>query len=167
MTLSLIVDIAEDNWKRALPDLDRLANVAALQAIVDAAPDYAQSESLIEIGIVFADDDFVQSLNKQYRSQNKPTNVLSFPLTQNHAGANAPILLGDVVLALQTIVREASEAGKTLAAHTQHLIVHGVLHLLGHDHEAENEAKAMESLEIEILDAIGVADPYTVTLDAD
>ncbi len=169
MTLSLIVDIADPMWTSTLPGLEELADIAVQHAIVHAAPAYIGIPGTVEIGVTFADDDRMRQLNGQYRGKDKPTNVLSFPLL--HADAPPPmgttILLGDVVLGLQTILREAAETGKSVAAHTQHLIVHGVLHLLGHDHEADRDAELMEAMEIKILDEIGVANPYMITTDAD
>ena len=149
----------------ALPDVEAMAENAARCTIARIAPFYDTDLTKTEIGIVFIDDDFMRDLNKQYRGKDRPTNVLSFPLARP-AAPDVPILLGDVVLALQTIVREAAEAEKSLTAHMQHLIVHGVLHLLGYDHEAESDAKLMELLEIEILDAMGITNPYTVPVKA-
>ena len=104
-----------------------------------------------EMTVVLADDAFVKNLNRDFRGKNKPTNVLSFP-GDGH--------LGDIVLAFETIERQAKEQNKTFKAHVQHLLVHGTLHLLGHDHMEEAEAEKMESLEIKILKELGVANPY-------
>ena len=102
--------------------------------------------------IVLANDRLQRRLNRDFRGTDKPTNVLSF--------ASAPEGLGDVVLALETVTREARTQGKSLADHVAHLVVHGVLHLMGYDHETGREAARMERLEARILDGLGIADPY-------
>lgn len=122
-----------------------------------------------ELCVVLADDGFVQALNKTYRGKDKPTNVLSFPAGAMPAGAG-PMparLLGDVVLACETIAREAAEQDKSFADHLCHLVVHGVLHLLGHDHETDAQAEEMEALEREILHDLDISDPYASTRDQD
>lgn len=115
-----------------------------------------------ELVLVLADDRLVRSLNRDYRGHDKPTNVLSFAGLDEtvEAAADRPVLLGDVVLARETIAREAEAQGKTAAEHLAHLVVHGVLHLLGYDHESMPEAERMESLERAILADLGIADPY-------
>jgi len=111
--------------------------------------------------VVLAADDLVQRLNRTYRGKDAPTNVLSFPYRAppGAAGEDAAYL-GDVVLAAETVAREAAQRGLSPLHHLQHLVVHGLLHLLGHDHDSEASAAAMEALEAEILAGIGVADPY-------
>jgi probable rRNA maturation factor len=106
--------------------------------------------------IVLADDACVRDLNRRYRGRNKPTNVLSFPAAE----ARAARLLGDVVLARETVRAEARAAGIRADDHVAHLVVHGVLHLLGWDHVRDAEANAMEALEARVLARLGVADPY-------
>jgi len=127
-----------------------------------------------ELCIVFADDAFVQNLNKTYRGKDKPTNVLSFPTGDIPAANGAevfadmgPRLLGDIVLAQQTIEREAMEQSKSFADHLTHLVVHGVLHLLGQDHEEDLEAEKMEAMERDILKDLNVADPYAADAGPD
>jgi len=105
-----------------------------------------------ELSVVLADDGFVQNLNRDYRDKDKPTNVLSFP-------QDSP-MLGDVVLAYETVKREAEEQDKAFEDHAAHLLVHGVLHLLGYDHENDEDAEEMEALEVEILNGLGIANPY-------
>ncbi len=111
-------------------------------------------KAVFEIAIVLADDEFVKDLNSQYRGKNKPTNVLSFP-----ASPMTPEL-GDIVLAIETIEKEAREQKKTFRNHATHLLVHGFLHLLGYDHMEEKQADIMEKMEIKILEKLGITNPY-------
>ncbi len=119
----------------------------------------------IEVTLLLADDAAVQTMNAEWRGKPEPTNVLSFPnctpgeIARARAGG-PPLLLGDVVLALQTCRNQALEQGKTLADHAAHLVVHGVLHLFGYDHETDADAERMETLEVAILAGLGVGDPY-------
>lgn len=116
-----------------------------------------------ELSVLLADDAAIRELNRDYRGFDKPTNVLSFP-----AGPTPPRtpLLGDLALAFETIGREAETDAKPFDHHLTHLVVHGVLHLLGYDHETDDEADAMETLETRILAGLGIADPYA-PLDED
>lgn len=120
----------------------------------------------VEISVKLTDDAEVQALNRDYRGKDAPTNVLSFPMVQQDLletldlGDDGEELLGDIVLAFETCAREAREKSIPLADHAAHLIVHGVLHLLGYDHMVEHEAEAMEALETRALAAIGLPDPY-------
>ncbi len=116
-----------------------------------------------EIGIVLAGDAFVRALNRRHRGEDKPTNVLSFPGLDGRAprpSARVPLLLGDVVLARGTVLREAAKDGKKPSHHLCHLVVHGVLHLFGHDHRRDAEARRMERLERKSLASLGIPDPY-------
>ena len=117
--------------------------------------------------MVLADDPFIQQLNHEYRGKNAPTNVLSFPGESFIAGdytilgqRREPVILGDVILSLDTLKREALAADKPLIDHLTHLLVHGILHLLGYDHETDEEAALMEQKEIEILCGVGIDSPY-------
>jgi probable rRNA maturation factor len=116
-----------------------------------------------EVTVVLGSDTLVRRLNKTYRGKDTPTNVLSFPY-QSPPGAavDAGAYLGDVVLAAETVCQEAAERGIEPTHHVQHLVVHGLLHLLGHDHDTDADAEAMERLETEVLATIGLADPYAV-----
>ena len=112
-----------------------------------------------EISVLLCDDARIQTLNAQWRSIDKPTNVLSFPAADPDDLETAP-LLGDIAIALETVMREAVSEHKAFRDHYLHLVVHGVLHLLGFDHEMDEEAEEMEDMERHILAGMGIADPY-------
>ena len=120
----------------------------------------------LSVSVLFADDSEIRALNREWRGQDKPTNVLSFPMLEREellalASAGPPELLGDIALALETCTREAADKGISLEHHTAHLIIHGLLHLAGYDHETTpQDARAMEVLEINALAQMGIADPY-------
>jgi probable rRNA maturation factor len=114
-----------------------------------------------EISVRVVDEPEMQALNRDYRGQDRPTNVLSFPAGDVQGlPEDTARMLGDIVVCATVVEREAAEQGKRLADHWGHMLVHGVLHLLGHDHMTEAEADAMEGLEREILAGLGIADPY-------
>lgn len=120
-----------------------------------------------EIGLLLADDARMAGLNAQFRGKEKPTNVLSWPAFEGEVPTTpgepgeGPLFLGDIALGYETCLREAEEAGIPLADHAAHLVVHGVLHLLGLDHEQDEEAEAMEALETKVLASMGIANPYS------
>jgi len=139
------VVVLDAGWTKALPGVERLVRQAARAAIGGV-------ESLT---VALANDNHVRALNKRDRKQDKPTNVLSYP-----SGDRG--FLGDVVLARQTVWREAKAQKKSLEDHVAHLVVHGALHLRGYDHEtSDKDADHMEALERRILKRLGVADPYS------
>ncbi len=109
-----------------------------------------------EVSLVLTDDASIRALNRNYRSKDKPTNILSFPTIE------APGLLGDIILARETIIAEAQRADKRLPDHLTHLIIHGLLHLLGYDHIQAQEADIMEAIEIKALAKLGIANPYVL-----
>lgn len=143
------------------PEAENSVERAARAALAAAAPG---GEPPLILGVILTDDAEQRRLNLSYRGIDAPTNVLSFALADVAPPPGAPVLLGDVVLAYETVAREAAEQQKTLAAHLQHLVVHGVLHLLGFDHENDTQAAKMEALEVEILQRLGVPDPYRDTM---
>lgn len=145
-------------WAEALPQADMIVRAAAEAAWRATA--LGADGRAVELGIVLADDETVSALNRRHRGKDGPTNVLSFPLGPDAAGRDGPVLLGDVVLAFETVAREAADQKKTLADHLQHLVIHGILHLSGYDHETEDDAERMERFEARILAELGVADPY-------
>ncbi len=120
----------------------------------------------VELSVILTDDARQRRLNRDWRGVDRSTNVLAFPAWEPGArvASDAPMLLGDVVLAFETVAREADEQNKSTADHLSHLVVHGVLHLLGFDHGSDGEAAAMEALESSILASLGVADPYRGTM---
>jgi probable rRNA maturation factor len=159
---SVEVSVSCDAWLAACPDAEALAETAARAALAETLA----TEAPVIVGIVLADDAEQRLLNRTYRGKDSPTNVLSFPLTEPGAPrpAGSPVLLGDVVLAFETMALEASEHGKPLVDHLRHLVVHGVLHLLGFDHEIDMEAATMEARETAILKGLGVPPPYRDTI---
>lgn len=139
------VVLLDPAWTEVLPGVERLVRKAARAATND------RKRSLT---VALADDRRVRALNARDRRKDEPTNVLSYPSGERD-------FLGDVVLARQTVWREAKSQGKTASDHLAHLVVHGTLHLLGYDHEAsEADAERMEALERRILAKLGIADPY-------
>lgn len=164
--VSIAVTVLTPDWSRALAEPAPLARRAAEAALAatGAATKGALAASEAEISLVLADDATLRRFNKDYRGIDAATNVLSFAATEAPGpDGGGPLLLGDVLLAYETLDREAEQQGKRFADHVRHMVVHGVLHLLGYDHETEAEAAAMERLEIAALDRLGVADPYVLT----
>ena len=150
------------DWDSGLPDAAALATRAVTAALERTLSDDAGGP--LEVSLLLADDVVLRRLNRDYRGRDAATNVLAFPNMDPHAPrpADAVLALGDLAVALETLLREAAAQGKTPEHHFCHLIVHGTLHLLGHDHEAEAEAQAMEALERGILGSLGIPDPYRV-----
>ena len=148
-------------------DWEALAARAISAALaVSAQGALAQARFTVSVSVHFGTDDEVQALNRDYRHKDKPTNVLSFPMIDRddfvalaHTD-DGEVLLGDIMLAYQTCAREAEEKGIALAAHATHLALHGMLHLLGHDHVEEAEAGIMEALEVKALANLGIDNPY-------
>jgi probable rRNA maturation factor len=165
-----LIDVAllcEDPWTE--DGWEAIAERAALSTI-SATPhaDLATIPATVEVSIRLTSDAEVQALNRQYRQQDKPTNVLSFPMVQPDlidALANTDdgeVLLGDIVLAYETCEREAQERGVPTKDHATHLIVHGVLHLLGYDHMTDADAEHMEAIERDVMASLGLHDPYPI-----
>ena len=145
-------------------DWEALA-VRAADAAAVVAPELAHDHLLVSL--VLADDEEVHALNQQWRAKDQPTNVLSFPMLSRDevlaaaAQANAPAMLGDMILAHGVCTREAADKGMAVETHAAHLMIHGLLHLAGYDHETgEEDAAEMEALETKALALMGIADPY-------
>jgi probable rRNA maturation factor len=141
---------------RHVPGLSALVRKAAKRAIaLSGVPVLAGAE----LSVSLADDTAVAAANRDWRKKDAPTNVLSFPAVTADRIAHTPFL-GDVILAFETVAREALAEGKTMEDHTAHLVVHGVLHVLGYDHMTKDQAERMEALETLILASLAIADPY-------
>ena len=165
---SPIVDvlIQTSGWTRELASAAMVCRRAARTAWAHGAPTRLKRRAATsELSILLTGDRAIRGLNRTYRGQDKATNVLSFPAGDDTAPGKArarirELILGDVVVAYGTVAREARQAGKSLKDHLSHMVVHGVLHLLGYDHETAPDAETMERLEIKILSQLGVDDPY-------
>jgi probable rRNA maturation factor len=150
------VTVAARTWPRNAAALCRKAAHAALDACA--------LRQDVGVSILLTTDSAVRKLNAQFRGKDKPTNVLSFPAEAEDTLPGDPQMLGDIAVAYGVCAKEAKAEGKTLNAHLSHLVVHGVLHLLGYDHERESEAETMERWERKILARLGISDPYADTV---
>ncbi len=158
--MELEIDL-EQPWSRddLVPLAERAANAAA-----KVAPELCNPR--LQVSLLFTSDEEIHELNREWRDRDKPTNVLSFPMLERAdllglPAEGPPEMLGDIALAHGTCAREADEKGVSLQDHAAHLIIHGMLHLAGHDHvHSEEEADAMEALEIDALAIMGIDNPY-------
>ncbi|NLH81320.1 MAG: rRNA maturation RNase YbeY [Phyllobacteriaceae bacterium] len=159
-TIAVDVAVEAEAWgeeARWRPLIERVAAAVAArpELIVPVAAEWS---------VVLSDDARVHVLNRDWRGKDSPTNVLSFPGADADEEEPGP-LLGDVVVAHETTAREAVDEGKRFEDHFAHLLVHGLFHLFGFDHETDEEAEEMEALEVEILAGLGIADPYGEAID--
>jgi probable rRNA maturation factor len=160
------LDIEIDGWPSPAKGGHDWADLAeaAMEAAQEVEP--LLDNERLSASLLFTVDEEVRTLNREWRTKDKPTNVLSFPMLtraelESLMPQGGPEMLGDIALAYQTCAREAEEKGVALAVHAAHLIVHGLLHLAGHDHvEDDAQAAAMEALEVKALAKMGIADPY-------
>ncbi len=160
----LDIDRTNENW----PDCDALIEKCVIAALAKCKTDTKGRPA--ELSIVLSNNDHVQELNRDYREKDKPTNVLSFPALESDEPGHVvlepgPIHLGDIVLAFGVVQAEAEEQNISFEDHLSHLIIHGVLHLIGYDHMDDEEAEEMEALEIALLNDFGIADPYLIEAD--
>lgn len=155
----IAISLQSSKWRTQGLDTEFLCR----QAVSGALAAVGSDDEMLEISVVLADDALVRRLNRENRGHDRPANVLAFP-GEPHGEIlpdGAPRLLGDVVLAHETVSREACRLDKPFEDHLRHLVVHGALHLLGYGHDTESEAQAMESLETTVLAEMGVPDPYS------
>ncbi|WP_297323297.1 rRNA maturation RNase YbeY [uncultured Bartonella sp.] len=155
MTIHYDISIQSPDWEReeALKSL--------VDKVLDATLQQAGFEKIdSELSLVFTDDASIRTINDKWRHIDKATNVLSFPAFVLTPGQKPGPILGDIVVAYETVISEANEQNKTFNDHLSHLVVHGLLHLLGYDHQNDEEAEQMEQLERKILATIGISDPY-------
>ena len=160
LNLEIDINIHDKCWRDIIDDIESFTHKIINQALEEII----SSDKNIDISIVLANDIFVQELNKNYRNKDKPTNVLSFPQTeQSDFNNDIPFIsLGDIIIAFETIECEAKEQNKSFNHHYAHMLTHGCLHLLHFDHQTEEKAKIMESKEIAILSKLDIKNPYEI-----
>jgi probable rRNA maturation factor len=167
MMLEIAFD-ADEEWDSSRR-WEPLVRKAAEAAIAESAfPDLMDSDRAIEMSVTLTGDEEVQALNAKWRGKDKPTNVLSFPMADDLDFARSNVagpelLLGDIILARGVCAAEAAEKGVSFEQHATHLLVHGMLHLLGYDHQEDAQASDMEAREVKALARLGIANPYEVT----
>jgi probable rRNA maturation factor len=155
MRIRLDISAPSSHWRK----LPRARTMARETLAVCVSETDLEIEDGAEVSLLLTSDAGIRALNARYRGQDKPTNVLSFPSAPAERLGQVPTL-GDVALAFETLAREAEGAGLPLADHYRHLVAHGFLHLIGYDHDTDEEAGRMEALETRILARLGVSDPY-------
>lgn len=160
--IEIDVSISEPEWLSSFLEVEKLAELAMRHTLVMATLPRNLEGRELEASIVLANDDLIQVLNREYRKKDAPTNVLTFAALDADTPApdDGPYPLGDVILSYQTIDREAKEQGKFFKDHFLHMVVHGTLHLIGYDHQNDDEATIMETLEIRILEKMNIQNPY-------
>ncbi len=166
----LNIVISDSGWEKALPCIDDLCKqvfATTFTFMVKEEPSelFATKATLV-VNLSLSNDEEVHRLNKEFRNMDKPTNVLSFAnvdapdFEEELANSTEVLELGDIIIALETLEREAQEQSISLQDHLSHLLVHGLLHLLGYDHQEDDEAEHMESLEVKILQQLNIKNPY-------
>ena len=157
--MEIEITIHQKAWEAALPNVKEMVRNAALAALVKS-----ENSAASELCIVLGDDDLLHELNSKYCGRDNPTNVLAFRYSD---GGSSMInrsyeILGDVIISLETASIEATSIKRSLREHLSHLVIHGVLHLLGYDHETDMDAQLMESIEVDALAQIGISNPYEI-----
>lgn len=171
-TSTLLIDIIRDDgvWTEVPSFEEKAIDICQTAFRAVQKPSFIRSGQMVEVCITLSDDATVRELNKNYRDKDTPTNVLSFPQYTSEDTFFAlpdggPLMLGDIILAYETMVKESKEQSKTIENHTLHLILHGFLHLLEYDHIEEEDAETMEAMEVAILAQFNIPNPYDDALD--
>jgi probable rRNA maturation factor len=161
--LRVVMEAEDARWRDALPQAQELLT----RAIGLALAGVAAPAGGIEVGVRLVDDGTIRGLNRDWRGRDAPTNVLSFPLGDPGPvdDPDIPWLIGDIVISFDTVAGESRRDGKPFAHHVTHLAIHAALHLIGHDHEDDREADAMEAKEAALLAGLGIPDPYAAGPD--
>ena len=152
MSLKIEIVVESGEWK-AFPRVEQMTREAVDACLAESEADVSDDG---ELSLLLCDDARIRELNRDFRGIDKATNVLSFPAAE----APGQTTLGDIAIAHETVAREAREEAKSFADHYAHMVVHGLLHILGYDHEDDDEAEEMEALERATLKRLGIADPY-------
>jgi probable rRNA maturation factor len=155
------IQVEDPAWREALPEVEAVVMRAAAAALGEAATPGGDPLATV----LLEGDDAAQALNARFRDRDAPTNVLSFPAAPAPGAPDDDPYLGDIILAFGVCSHEAADQGKPLAHHLSHLVIHGLLHLQGHDHQADDEAEVMEARERMLLAGLGIDDPYRAILD--
>lgn len=158
LAIDIAVSVEAGGWQDEA-SLSALVERCAAAVVAELGLEAAEPT---ELGVVFTDDAAIRALNRDWRGKDKATNVLSFPAFPGRSEAIPP-MLGDIVVAFETVEREAALESKPVEHHLSHLVVHGLLHLLGFDHETDADAERMEAVERRVLHTLAIPDPYTVT----
>lgn len=171
--LSVEIDSDDERWHHLSQKLyDQIDDAAHKAVMMSDCARLIDAARPVEISLLLSHDAVIQTLNRDYRGKDKPTNVLSFPASDGEERQTAlndakapPLLLGDIIISYETLMAEAQSQKKPALHHLLHLVVHGTLHLLDYDHIKEDEAEVMEQLERQILTFLGVNDPYAPIID--
>ena len=162
MKLNIEINITSSLWYKNFENIDILINKVSDFSLKQIS--FSKFAKDVELSILLSCDEYIKKLNKKFRGKNKKTNVLSFPSEKLDIGQYSNIannfILGDIVFAFETIQKESEEQNKKIEDHFCHLLVHGILHLTGYDHIEDCEAQIMEQLEVNILEKLGIDNPY-------
>lgn len=157
------VTVERSEWKLHVTEIEQFAT-RIVRGTLDRSDEVPPGQ--LEVSVVFSDDATIRDLNARFRGKDTPTNVLSFPGYDAEAPFVGSVLLGDIVLAMETIEREAADQNKAFQDHLAHLLIHGTLHLLGLDHQDDDQADHMERTETRIMTHLGFGDPYAISEEA-
>lgn len=161
----LNIDFADDGWLDMLPEVERFSSEIFAKVIATLSPSWLAEKEAVIVNLSLSNDNEVQHLNAEFRQMDKPTNVLSFANIDDKdfescLNNSSEIELGDIIIALNTMLGQSKEQGLSLHDHYAHILVHGILHLLGYDHVKAEDAKEMENEEIKLLKLFNIDDPY-------